>query len=263
MAQTKLPWEIENIVRGKNHTVNTTGMSGAQVWMYEDMVLKIQPCMPWVRRELTMLQWLSGRLPVPRLIAHQELKRKSYCLMTRIRGKMACDSQFLDNPELLTARLAEAMQMLWSVDTSACPVCRSQELELEEARRQVEEGRVDITAVEPETFGPGGFPDPETLLVWLEKNRPSYDPVLSHGDFCLPNIFLTQTGISGFIDLGDAGVGDRWRDISLCWRSLKNNTNGRHGKIRPEVDPARLFDALGIRPDREKMRWYLLLDELF
>ena len=133
MAQTKLPWEIENIVRGKNHTVNTTGMSGAQVWMYEDMVLKIQPCMPWVRRELTMLQWLSGRLPVPRLIAHQELKGKSYCLMTRIRGKMACDSQFLDNPELLTARLAEAMQMLWSVDTSACPVCRSQELELKKA----------------------------------------------------------------------------------------------------------------------------------
>ena len=106
--------------------------------------------------------------------------------------------------------------------------------------------------------------DPEELLGWLEDHRPSFEPVLSHGDFCLPNIFLHDGGISGFIDLGDAGIGDKWRDVALCCRSLKHNFDGSYGgKVYPDFDPNLLFDALGIEPDREKMRYYTLLDELF
>ena len=87
--------------------------------------------------------------------------------------------------------------------------------------------------------------------------------MLSHGDLCLPNIFLTENGISGFIDLGDAGVGDRWRDIALCHRSLRHNADGSYGSVKKDVNPDELFSLLGIRPDPEKLRWYLLLDELF
>ena len=31
----------------------------------------------------------------------------------------------------------------------------------------------------------------------------------------------------------------------------------------PGFDPDGLFDALGLKPDKERLRWYLLLDELF
>ncbi len=276
MKNLWLPPEIEKKVNGLPYTENATGMSGAGVFMFfsengapvtsclhEDMVLKIQPVAPWTEREVTMLRWLAGKVPAPEVIACEEHEGKIYLLMTRVKGKMACDEEFLDRPEVLILRLAEAMHMLWAVDVSSCPVMRDQETELAEARFCVEHGLVDTDNVEPATFGPGGFRDPEALLYWLENNRPPFEPVLSHGDFCLPNVFLTETGIGGFIDLGDAGVGDRWRDIALCHRSLRHNMEGKYASVKRKADADRLFDALGVAPDPEKLRWYLLLDELF
>ena len=70
--------------------------------------------------------------------------------------------------------------------------------------------------------------------------------------------------MSGFIDLGDAGIGDKWRDIALCYRSLKHNVDGTFGnKIYPDVNPDLLLEELGIEPNNEKIRYYILLDELF
>ena len=88
---------------------------------------------------------------------------------------------------------------------------------------------MDVDNEEPTTFGEGGFRDPEHLLMWLEENRPAFEPVLSHGDYCLPNIFLENGTLKGFIDLGRAGIGDKWNDIALCYRSLKHNFDGTYG----------------------------------
>jgi kanamycin kinase/aminoglycoside 3'-phosphotransferase-3 len=67
----------------------------------------------------------------------------------------------------------------------------------------------------------------------------------------------------GFIDVGDLGVGEKWRDIALCYRSLLHNADGTYGPVYPNIAPDRLFSALGIAPDWEKVRYYRLLDELF
>ncbi|MBQ3918115.1 MAG: phosphotransferase, partial [Oscillospiraceae bacterium] len=120
----------------------------------------------------------------------------------------------------------------------------------------------DIDNTEPSTFGEGGFKDPADLLTWLEKNKPSFEPALSHGDLCLPNI-LIDGGKIGYIDIGDAGIGDKWRDLVLLSRSLRHNTDGTYGKVYPGYYDDMLFDELGIAPDREKLRYYTLLDELF
>ena len=69
MKNSWLPPEIEKKVNGLPYTENTTGMSGAGVLMYEDMVLKIQPVAPWTEREVTMLQLLAGKVPAPEVIA--------------------------------------------------------------------------------------------------------------------------------------------------------------------------------------------------
>ena len=69
---------------------------------------------------------------------------------------------------------------------------------------------------------------------------------------------------SGFVDVGDTGLGEKWRDIALCWRSLRNNYNGSYGgKVYPDFDPNALFDALNITPDWQQIKYHLLLDELF
>ena len=184
--------------------------------------------------------------------------------MGRLKGKMACDATYLERPQELTARLAEAIRMLWSIDVSDCPRLRDLDVELKEARFRVVNHLVDMNNVEPKTFGPGGFKDPEQLLDWLEHNKPDYEPVLSHGDLCLPNIFIDRGRVSGLIDLGDTGIGDKWRDIALCYRSLRWNAEGAYGgRVYPDTRAQALFDALGIVPDPEKIRYYLLLDELF
>ena len=89
------------------------------------------------------------------------------------------------------------------------------------------------------------------------------DPVLSHGDFCLPNLFLQEDRVSGYLDLGFCAVADRYQDIALCYRSLLHNADGTYGPVYPNIAPERLFSALGIAPDWEKVRYYRLLDELF
>ena len=260
----RLPERIEKLISGGEACADDVGMSGAKVLVYPDRVLKIAPYSKKNEQTVAVMRWLAGRLPVPEVICFEREGDTQYLLMSRIKGGMACGDYYMQRPYELVGLLAEALKMLWSVDTSGCPRRRTTDAELAEARYRVENGLVNTANAEPETFGEGGFGDPAELLSWLERNRPKEDPVLSHGDLCLPNVFIDGGRISGFIDLGDTGVGDRWRDIALCWRSLKKNAAGAYGgKVYPEVDPDALFDAVGVAPDREKLRYYLLLDELF
>ena len=259
-----IPDKIRQMTEGKSSETDSTGMSDASVTVYDDRVLKIAPYRERNAQTVEVMRWLKGKLPVPEVLCYESDGEHQFLLMSRIRGKMACDEYWMSRPDELVPRLAEALRMLWSVDVSDCPRVRDIDAELAEAEYRVEHGMVDLDNVEPSTFGEGGFRDPEELLQWLRDNRPQYDPVLSHGDFCLPNIFLDERGISGFIDLGETGVGDRYRDIALCYRSLRWNAEGAYGgNVYPDIRSMALFDALGMEPDMEKIRYYLLLDELF
>ena len=177
--------------------------------------------------------------------------------MSRVSGKMSCDEYYLERSDELVTLLAEGLKMLWSVDISDCPRTCDIDTELAKARYLAENGLADTA---DRTCGKS----PAELLEWLEKNKPSYEPVLSHGDFCLPNVFLENGRVSGLIDLGDCGIADKWRDIALCRRSLRDNFNGTFGgKIYPLFNADILFEKLGIEPDRKKLEYYLLLDEMF
>ena len=69
--------------------------------------------------------------------------------------------------------------------------------------------------------------------------------------------------ISGFIDMGNCGIADKWEDIAMLYRSLRHYFDGTYGKVYPGLDPDSFFEELGIEPDREKIDYYILLDELF
>ena len=261
----KIPESIKKYIDRKTYTSDDIGMSGSKIMIFDDSVLKITDRSGENEDDVVlMMRWLEGKIPVPKVISYEQDDECQYLLMSRVPGKMSCDAYYKEHPEELLPLLAEALKMLWSVDISDCPRNRNIDVELEEAKYRVENNLADPENAEPATFGEGGFEDPRALLKWLEDNRPVYEPVLSHGDFCLPNIFIENGRISGFIDLGDTGVGDKWRDIALCYRSLKHNFDGTYGgKVYRDFDPDMLFDALGIAPDHEKLRYYILLDELF
>ena len=177
---------------------------------------------------------------------------------------MACDSKCLEKPRELIVCLAEGLKMFWEIKDTDCQYRCDLDKKLEMARYNIKNGLVDIENMEPETFGEKGFQSPEELLNWLILNRPEEELVLSHGDYCLPNIFIENGKISGFIDLGKTGWADKYQDIALCYRSLKHNFNGDYGGKKYEgYDPNLLFKELGIDPNWDKIHYYILLDELF
>lgn len=264
MNQIYMPSKIRTLVDKKPFTVDDIGMSGNQVLIFEDMVLKIEDSFASITEQVQMMQWLKGKIPVPKVLVYEEENGKSYLLMSKIDGEMSCNSYYLEHPQILLEALSCGLKMLWEVDIRECPCIRDLDVILKEARMRVENNLVDLDNVEPTTFSENGFENPKHLLKWLESNRPAFDPVLSHGDYCLPNIFLENGQIKGFIDLGKTGIGDKWNDIALCYRSLKNNFNGIYGgKVYKDFNPDMLFEKLGIEPDWDKINYYLLLDELF
>lgn len=259
-----IPENIQTYIAGKTGHTDNVGMSGSFVTVYEDCVLKAERESASTAQSIAAMQWLGKRVSVPNVIAHETLDGYSYLLMSRIPGTMSCDSRYLAQPELLVRELAKGMKLLWSVDPTGCPRKYTLEDLLKEAAYRVENDLVDLDNVEPETFGEGGFRDPKDLLHWLLEHQPPSVPVLAHGDYCLPNVFLENGSFSGFIDIGDMGLGEKWRDIALCWRSLKHNFGGAYGgKVYPDFDPDILFEKLGIQPDCQQLRFHLLLDELF
>ena len=240
-----IPAAIQALLPQHPGEENRIGHSGAQVVMYEDCVLKVQPDTGNAANEGIMLRCLKG------------------LLMTRLRGRMLCDETFLDNQPLLARRMAEAAEMLWRVDIAGCPSSYALDDVLRKAEADIAAGRVTIdTANQPETYGAGGFASPEALLAWLKANRPPETLVLSHGDFCLPNILADEKGIVGFIDLGQAGCADRWRDLDQGLWSMWANTTGLFGGRARLFDRNALFSALNLPLDEEKLRYYSLLSEL-
>ena len=259
-----LPDKIRNVIEGKSYTTDDIGKSGSKVLIFENMVLKITDKPSDDKDAVEMMRWLEGKIPAPKVIAFEEDDSHSYLLMSRVRGKVACDKYYLERPNELIPLLAKSLKMIQSIDIKDCPVVKDLDRELKKAAYRVENGLVDISDAEPDTFGENSrFKDPEELLYWLKENRPSYEPVLSHGDLCLPNILIENGDISGFIDMGNCGIADRWEDIAMLYRSLRHNFDGTYGKVYPGLDPDSLFEELGISPDREKIDYYILLDELF
>lgn len=268
-----LPETIRNLIEEETYKIDNIGMSGSSVFLYKDKVLKVQEYNEEAENEYRMMQYLSdsygkqGKLPVPDVYAYEIADGKSYLLMSKCAGQMACADEYMRNPAVQCKLLADGLKRLWSIDISDCPSDQRLPHKLARARYHIENGLVDLDNVEPDTFGENGFQNPEELLDWLYQNMPEEEPVLSHGDYCLPNIFGVHDKLTGYIDLGRAGIADKWCDIALCYRSLLHNYEGKYkpqeNTAYPDYDDLLLFRELHIEPNWEKIRYYILLDELF
>lgn len=259
-----IPKNIANITAGRPFYKNNTGLSGSVVLCYDDMVLKIEKQSEESDNEYTMLSFLYGKLPVPNILCFERQNGMNYLLMSKMPGKMSCETEFLENPEVLVNALADGMKKLWATDISGCPTNSLLEQKLWQAEYRVNNNLCSMEDAQPQTYGKNGFSSPAHLLSWLKENKPAETPVLSHGDFCLPNVFIFNNSFGGFIDLGRCGIGDKYNDIAICYRSLKKNFDGSYGnKIYENFNPDILFKALDIIKNTELINYYILLDELF
>ena len=83
------------------------------------------------------------------------------------------------------------------------------------------------------------------------KNPDSQGTVFIHGDFCLPNILVQESGVPAFIDTQASGLGDPWMDYGWAIWSLEYNLRSK------EWTPL-LLRLLQIDFDREKYQQYVV-----
>ncbi len=254
---TKLPNNIIKHIENISYNIDDIGCSNSNVLCFDNnMILKIESSCYSSDMEYTMMKWLQSKLPVPKIIEFCTSSGYNYLLMSKIDGFMSCDEYYLNNPKELVHLLAEGLKMLWKINIDGCPHINDVKNKLKLARIRIDNNLINIDDCETETFSENGFKDVEELYRFLVDNKPNQEFVFSHGDYCLPNIFVNNRSVSGFIDLSNCGIADKWQDIALCVRSLKHNLGN-------ENYTDLLFEELGIKRDNDKIKYYILLDELF
>lgn len=259
-----IPRSISEKTKGKPYVTTKVGMSGAEVRVYDDFVLKIQPRSEQSANEAAFMRYLKGKALAPEVLAYETHGERDYLLMSKLKGDMLCSDEFLSNQALLLQKATELLFALWELPTQHCPCNMNLERKLNIAQSNVVNNRVDLNNVNPELLGAQGrFKTPELLLKWLVDNKPDEDLAVTHGDFCLPNIIVGADWV-GIIDFPYGGVADRYCDIALFYRSLKSNLRGEYGgKVYGDIDEKAFFQAFGLKPDYDKLNYYILLDELF
>lgn len=250
----RLPGRLAPYLQDAPYQEDETGRSDSRVLLFPDKVLKIERSGAESDNERAMYAFLQDKLPVPRVYESFCEDGMNYLLLERVAGEMACFETRLMEPARTVHLLAEGIKRLWQVETANCPADQRLSEKLLRARARLEAGLVDPADTEPETLK--RFGSLQALYRYLDENRPPEDLVFSHGDYCLPNVFLKADAVAGFIDLGRSGVADRFQDIALCVRSMAYNFGtARHTD--------QLFEELSVARDDAKIDYYILLDELF
>lgn len=262
--RTDIPEELGGIIGGAVWERDTMGRSCSAVYRLKGIpnstnaYLKVQRRTGFddLRREKEILDWLCYRLPVPQVLHFSECGEMQYLLMTEAPGLNCVDCTAECDLEEVVRRLAGGLRMIHSLDISECPFDRRLDVVLGEALGRVEVGVVNEADLEPENTGRAARDIYDELVATKPLEE---DLVFTHGDYCLPNVIVSDSGIGGFIDWGRAGVADRYQDLALAARSLKHNAGPRGGEMA-----ALFFHEYGVEDvDVAKVRYYILLDELY
>ena len=170
---------------------------------------------------------------------------KDYLLTRRLPGEDCTWAPYRAEPKRLCDTAALLLRQLHETPAPDCPVPDRNESYAAAVKRGLS-GHV----FEPEHFrGLWEFSSREEAEKAAEEGLCRLDrEVLLHGDYCLPNIILDRWKFSGFIDLGQGGIGDR--HIDILWGIWTLNRN-----LKTVRYTDRFIDVYGKElVDREKLR---------
>ena len=138
----------------------------------------------------------------------------------RIKGEDCTFAEHLQDPKKLCDVLAETMLMLHSEDITDCPIPDRMKDYKNMVLENYQRGVFDPLCFSKKLEGLGRQ---EYFEFFCKKSSSLKSDTLIHGDFCLPNILLNDMKFSGFIDVGNGGVGDLHVDVFWCIWTLKFN----------------------------------------
>jgi aminoglycoside 3'-phosphotransferase-2 len=204
-------------------------------------------------REICVLKWLNGRAGSPSLLWAGEIEGRPAMLTEALSGTPLHDLA----PERAEAGLISAiaaLRALHALPIEDCPMNQRLAVKFAEARRRIEEGEVHRSEFDPDHTGRSADDLWRTMLVRTPEIE---DLVFTHGDACLPNFIVSAQTPAGVIDLGLAGVADRYQDLALFVRSSTHNF--------PDLNARALVQAHYpiASLDEQKLEFYRTLDEFY
>lgn len=141
-----------------------------------------------------------------------ETDADDWLLTRRVPGEDCTHGMYLAQPERLCDILGQRLRLLHEMTFDGCPVPDRMESYRELAEQNYRTGKFDNSHF-PDSFGYASAE--EAWSVITRQGHLLKSDTLIHGDYCLPNVMLDDWRFSGFIDVGNGGVGDR--HIDLFW----------------------------------------------
>ena len=149
---------------------------------------------------------------------------RDYLFTRRVSGEDCTHGTYLENPKRLADILGTELRGLHEIRYTGCPITNRTAEYIATVEENYRTGNYDKSAF-PDSFGYRSAD--EAYAVFSEGRSALCSDVLIHGDYCLPNVMLDGWRLSGFIDVGNGGVGDRHIDLFwgawTLWFNLKTN----------------------------------------
>jgi aminoglycoside 3'-phosphotransferase II len=203
--------------------------------------------------ERSALHWLDGRAGAPRLLWAGAVEGRPALLAEALPG-LALHELAPNRAEAGLIAAIVALARLHALSMYDCPLDQRLTVKLSEAWRRVEAGEVHRSEFDPDHTG---RPVEDLWNAMLAEKPTDEDLVFTHGDACLPNFIVAGAGPAGIVDLGLAGVADRYQDFALLVRSSAHNF--------PDVDArSLLLEHYPLKAiDEQKLSFYRTLDEFY
>lgn len=145
----------------------------------------------------------------PEVCSYESLDR-DWLLTRAIPGEDCTHATYLEDPKRLCESVALFLRHLHELSPAGCPVTDRTRPYLATAAKNRSAGRWD-TAFLSDTWK---FSDAEEAWSLMENHAGFLkNDTLIHGDYCLPNVMMDGWRFSGFIDVGQGGMGDRHMDL--------------------------------------------------
>ncbi len=183
--------------------------------------------------EAAMGEFFYSKGLTSRIVRYISLER-DWLLTERVKGEDGTARMYLDEPERLCDAFALALRTLHETDGNGCPVPDRTASFILNAEKGYKNGIFDTSIFPGIKFRDAD----DSWKIFSENSKYLKNDTLIHGDYCLPNIIFDDWNFSGFIDLGNGGMGDR--HIDLFWGAWTLFYNLGTDKYRD-----RFFDAYG------------------
>ena len=240
-----LPPEIARLLDGAT-LYDSSSSPDARVWLIDrdgGCFLK-RNAVGRLKKEAEMTAYFHKKGLASEVLYYASEGDYDYLLTSRLKGEDATDRCSLAEPRRLAVLLGESLRALHEGDFSDCPIPDHTSSYLALAKENCEKGLFDPSYAE--TYGIKTANEAREILSSGQGSLRR--EVLLHGDFCLPNFLMENWRFTGFIDLGNGGVGDR--HVDLFWGAWTLNYNLHTDRYRELF-----FEAYGKeRVDRELLR---------